>query len=126
MGVAAPVGTGLLQTFPTHIIRPFQKAYVAAHLSTYKFRHGAALFSRKHITAKPNLLKTHPWLERFCRFPYLHAESNAILSKGIDNCSGFSMVVLRIFKNGDLAYSKPCPACLALCASVGITTVYHT
>ena len=124
--LVAPVGTGVLETFPTHIIRPFLKAYEVALLSTHKFRHGAALFKNKIVVAKPNLVKTHPWLKQFCRFPYLHAESNAILSKGVDNCDGFSMVVVRLFKSGELAYSKPCLPCQNLCAKVGLHMIYHT
>lgn len=93
-----------------------------------QFKLGACLVDRRGriVTSKHNEYKTHPILARFTEYPCLHAESNCIISHGLDNCHGLELYVCRVRHDGSLAMSKPCETCEALMREVGISRVYYT
>ena len=81
-----------------------------------KFRHGAILVQRgktKILSAAYNQLKTHPKLAKKTNWPYLHAETSAMIKYGLDRCNNerIDLVVVRLGKIGDLRLSKPCKVC---------------
>lgn len=91
------------------------------------FRLGSALvYKNKILAAKHNSGKTHPGLLRFSRYPFLHSESNTIISVGMDNCEDTSLYVVRILRDNSIALAKPCAACMALIQHVGISKIYFT
>lgn len=91
------------------------------------FRLGSVIIYKKNIlTIKFNSAKTHPKLLPFSTYPFLHSESNAILSLGLDNCEDTTLYVLRILRNLEIAMAKPCSACMKLIKYVGIRRIYYT
>lgn len=91
-----------------------------------KFRLGACVFNSRTYVAAANMDKTHPLLKKFYKYPYLHAESHAIIKRGLDNCEGDSIMVVRLRKDNSLTMAKPCDNCIALIKHVGIRHVYYT
>lgn len=113
--------------------RYFERAYeIALHGpgaggKKNRFRLGSVLVYKKQIlTAKYNCLKTSPKLRPFSRWPFLHSESNCILSHGLDNCEHTVLYVLRILRNGELAMARPCTSCNKLIKFVGVKKIYYT
>ncbi len=92
-----------------------------------KSRHGAIIFrGNSVITARPNTRKTNPKLCSYTKFPYVHAEQNAILAAGTDNTIGSSMLVIRIGADGSLRNSKPCVVCQQFIRDAGIRRVFFS
>ena len=90
------------------------------------FRLGAVLVEKNSIlSVGNNSYKTHPLLKKRTEWPYLHAEQHAIIRRGIDNCDGHDLYVVRILKNLDYAISYPCDICKELIKEVGIRNVYY-
>lgn len=108
------------------IRRAVQAAKETEGIKRYKL--GAVLFDKRGriINAKGNSRKTHPILLKYSPYPYLHAESNCIVSHGTDNCSGLNLLVCRVTPGAHLTMSYPCSACLALIREVGISKVYYS
>lgn len=111
--------------------RYFEAAHLAAAFfcgaGRNNFRLGSCLIHKKQIVSvKANSAKTHPKLVKFTKYPFLHSESNAILSYGLDNCEGCSLYVVRILRNEELAMAKPCDTCQELIKHVGIKKVFYT
>lgn len=91
------------------------------------YRLGAVIVHKKRIeVAKFNCLKSHPKLCKYYEYPYLHAEGNAILSLGLDNCFGKTIYVARALRDGSLALAKPCSSCLKLIKAVGLKSIYYS
>ena len=92
-----------------------------------KFRLGAVLVHRNSIVSVGmNSYKTHPLMAARTEWPFLHAEQNAIIRAGLDNCEGLDLYIARVLKNNDLAMSKPCDVCIKLIKDVGIRNVYYS
>lgn len=96
--------------------------------SKFRQRVGAGILKGNRVcTSKANALKTHPKLAEFSRFPFLHAESHAIISHGLERCNGLDLLVVRVMRGtSGLGCAKPCPVCLALCQNVGIRNIYYS
>ena len=92
------------------------------------FKVGAILFNRNRIIkAKTNVLKTHPILSSFTSWPFLHAETNCLISHGLDNCKGLSLLVVRTNKKGTkLNMAKPCYVCEQLIYNSGIKHTFYS
>ena len=91
------------------------------------FKHGAVLTDGYSVVATGfNQYKTHPALREFTKWPFLHAESHALVRFGLDFCDGLLMVSVRIRKTGDIGMSRPCDVCKALMLSAGVRRVYYT
>jgi len=93
--------------------------------------HAAAVMKSKNriVSIGTNGSKTTPW-SKFSKYPYGCAEAVAIgkaaNSIGINALKKCYLVVVRVDKNGNLAYSKPCKACQKLIDSVGLKKVEYT
>jgi len=91
------------------------------------FRLGAVLVHRNSIVSVGlNSYKTHPLMAARTEWPFLHAEQNAIIRAGLDNCEGLDLYIARVLKNNDLAMSKPCKVCIELIKDVGIKNIYYS
>jgi deoxycytidylate deaminase len=91
------------------------------------YRLGATLVKNSQVVSVGyNQYKTHPALAPYSLYPYLHAESHAILRHGTDNCNGLHLYVARIRRDGSFAMAKPCRPCRDLIMDVGIRKVYYT
>ena len=91
------------------------------------FRLGAVLVHRNTIVSiGMNSYKTHPLMAARTSWPFLHAEQNAIIRAGMDNCEGLDLYIARVLKNNDLAMSKPCKVCIKLIEDVGIRNIYYS
>lgn len=104
-------------------------AVAAAKLSpgVRRYRVGAALYQRKRLlTVGSNSLKTHPKVLKHFEYPYLHAECEAILRAGLDNCEDTTLIVARLRMDGSFGLAKPCECCEALARDVGIRDVIYT
>ena len=111
--------------------RFFQAAYMAALCSSGVgrdgFRHGCVITYKKNILiARHNEFKTHPKCLMFSTWAYLHAEANAILHLGLNECKDTNMYVLRIMKNDHIGTSKPCSSCEKLIKYSGIRHIFFT
>ncbi len=90
------------------------------------FRLGAVLTDKNSIVSVGNnSYKTHPLMANRTEWPFLHAEQHAIIRKGLDNCEGYDLYVVRILKNLDYAISYPCVVCRQLISDVGIRNIYY-
>ena len=92
-----------------------------------KFRLGAILVHKNSIVSVGmNSYKTHPLMAARTEWPFLHAEQNAIIRAGLDNCEGLDLYIARVLKNNTLALSKPCKVCIELIKDVGIRNIYYS
>ena len=90
------------------------------------FRLGSVLVNKNSIiSVGNNSYKTHPLLKYRTKWPFLHAEQHAIIKRGLDNCEGLDLYVVRILKNLSYAISYPCTVCKVLIKEVGIRNVYY-
>lgn len=92
------------------------------------YRVGAVIFhkSGKIVTAKTNGLKTHAKLFSHTAFPVLHAETHCIISRGLENCSGYSLMVSRVTKSGNFTMAAPCEVCSKWIKMANFKRVYYT
>ena len=64
------------------------------------YRLGSVLVNKNSIiSVGNNSYKTHPLLKHRTEWPFLHAEQHAIIKRGLDNCEGLDLYVVRILKN---------------------------
>ena len=95
----------------------------------YRCNHVALIFKGNKILAiGRNSQKTHPKIkdygyQDFCR---LHAELSACIKFGKEDCSKYSMAVLRIDRNGHFNQSCPCESCKGVIRQLGFKKVYFT
>ena len=90
------------------------------------YRLGSVLVNKNAIiSVGNNSYKTHPLLKHRTEWPFLHAEQHAIIRRGLDNCEGLDLYVVRILKNFNYAISYPCDVCKQLIKEVGIRNVYY-
>jgi|TARA_Y100000034_G_C6836325_1_gene377983 deoxycytidylate deaminase len=90
------------------------------------FRLGAVIVEKNSIlSVGNNSYKTHPVMFYRTEWPFLHAEQLAIIRRGLDNCEGHDLYVVRILKNLDYAISYPCKVCRQLISDVGIRNVFY-
>lgn len=93
----------------------------------HTFKLGAVIVDRKRVVmARFNCLKTHTKLRSYSPWPYLHAESYAILSLGLENCNNKTMYVVRVRSDGSIGLALPCSSCMALIKAVGIREVFYS
>lgn len=116
---------------PENLRRPFNAAYAAAisgsGVGSGKFRHGAALYDGKILkSVGVNSYKTHPKMLEHSRYPYLHAECEAIFRYGIDNVEEYELYVLRVGKDDHIKLSEPCYNCANLCQDIKLKQVYYS
>lgn len=99
--------------------------------SSHNFKVASVVFKGPRIySAKPNI-RFHPLGDVVIRHGKvlkhgLHAEKNAIVSLGEDNCYGLDMLVVRILRSGALTMARPCPSCMQYIQGCGIRRVYYS
>lgn len=102
-------------------------AFLCPGVGRNNFRLGSVLLYKKNILAvKNNSGKTHPKLLSFTKYPFIHSESNAILSVGMDNCAGATLYVVRLLANREIALAKPCASCLELIKYCHLKRIFYT
>ena len=90
------------------------------------FRLGAVIVEKNSIlSVGNNSNKTHPLMSYRTEWPFLHAEQLAIIRRGLDNCEGHDLYVVRILKNLNYAISYPCKVCQQLISDVGIRNIFY-
>lgn len=124
-----------------HLFKAAREASFAADYSgANAVKIGCVVAYRGTILAKGcNADRTHPTQERFNRFRYkdvgarylpakVHSEVAAVTKiKYLDiDFSKVHVFVYRELKDGRLANSKPCAACLAYIRSLGIRHIHWT
>jgi deoxycytidylate deaminase len=98
---------------------------------------GCVIVLNKDILASSaNIKKSHPMQYKFnsLRFDdrhctcknYLHAEMNCLLKCKYINLSKASLYVYREDRNGNLANSRPCNACMEEIKRKGIGDIWYT
>ena len=92
------------------------------------FKLGAVLVkdNKRIISAGFNQLKTHPKLAEFSDWPYIHAETACIFKRGLKNCKGLDLYVVRLGKKGDRKLAKPCSICMHFIDEARINKVYYS
>lgn len=111
--------------------RNLVRAYRLANLSSQGVgrsnnnRLGAVVFKGKDFTGGWNSYKTHPKLKMY-HYPVLHAEAHAMINHGLYNCDGWSLVVTRVLRNGEMTMAKPCECCVGFMKEYGIKNIYYT
>lgn len=117
----------------------FNAAKSMSELSNfYKTKIGCVVvYKHKIISSGCNKYKTNPLQKKYNKYRFkedagkhcVHAEVDALLPligrKDID-FSHVSLYIYRQYKNGDLAMSRPCPACSSLIKSLGIRNLNYT
>ena len=90
------------------------------------FRLGAVIVEKNSIlSVGNNSYKTHPLMSYRTEWPFLQAEQLAIIRRGLDNCEGHDLYVVRILKNLNYAISFPCKVCQQLISDVGIRNIFY-
>ena len=117
----------------------FKVAKTVSDLSDFPRIQIGAVVARKHtiLAVGTNQVKSHPLQKKYnkerfekeqdtCQH-HIHAEMDALLKvKSVDDLSKASIYVFRRNGNGDLAMSRPCPACMTKIIEMGIKKVYYT
>jgi deoxycytidylate deaminase len=103
---------------PQYIIRYIQRVYDVAIQQAAKREncfHVAAMVVDKSgnqiAVGCNNMKKSHPKLISFYQYPFLHAESAAILNCGRKQIAGGTVIVLRVRIDNSVTMSKPCKSC---------------
>ena len=115
----------------------FKIAKAVSKTSTFeRIKIGAIIVYKKEIlSAGVNVKKSHPLQKKYnhLRFEcqpeyhhYLHAEIRAILNADREDLSGASLYVFREDRKGNLALSRPCPACMEVIKNHGIKKIFYT
>lgn len=107
----------------------FARAFKAAQRSNYRVRVGAVLRKKKVPLASGfnQRRKTHPLLRKF---PYvanagLHAEMHCCLGLPAKDLEGSTIYVVRLYRNGRIAPSKPCQACQQFLETIGVSKIRY-
>lgn len=101
-----------------------------------KSRHAAAIVHKKGIVVAfgKNSKRTHPLMLKYGRNQhsrFLHAEVDALIRasntlRAFPIGYEYHLYVVRVGRNGELAYSKPCSGCRKAIKDYGIGKIYHS
>lgn len=110
----------------------FEKArkIIAAQNKGMKYTHVAFVFEKGNLLATGwNKTKSHPFL---LKYPYsrrsgqLHAELDAIIKYGKDDCGKAVLVVVRLNRRWQPRLSKPCLGCQSMIKQLGFKGVWYS
>lgn len=119
----------------------FNLARAISKESTFeKIKIGCVIVNKKEvISVGTNTPKSHPvqmiYNTKYYRdrykdgmffHHYIHAEIRAILNAERQDLTGCSLYTYRETFNGEIANSRPCPACMKMIKNVGIKKIYYT
>ncbi len=106
-----------------------KKAIEEAEKSTHKYKIGAVIFDKKRIVSCGHNYPSKSVRSityRFCkRKGSVHAEVDAII-RARQDLKGYSILVVRINKKGELLNAAPCSFCMAYIEYVGLKYVYYS
>lgn len=98
--------------------------------STGRCWHLSAILNKSKILSLGinNYKKTHPQNEKFGYYPLagVHAEMGACLRLGLTDCSGLTIVNLRINRKNEIANSKFCHGCSNLIKSLNFKEAFYS
>ena len=107
-----------------------KKAVSVALESDLRYKHVAFIMKNKNVLCVGwNKGKSHPAIYNH---PYrsmcnnIHAELDAVIKYGRTDCSDYTLVVMRVRKDGTLGNSKPCLGCQHVMQQVGFKSVYYS
>ena len=105
---------------------PMRLAKLIAYKSNSKFRLGACLAKKGKVVSVGfnQMNKTHP--KQQSEYPYIHAETHALLGLRYEETVGCDLYVVRIDRNDELKNAKPCDSCMAALETAGIRRIYYT
>lgn len=100
-------------------------------------RHFSYIFDRNRlISMGVNSYKTHPLNLKYNyinkkkeNIGYLvgtHSEMSAVIKLGLKDCSGLTLVNIRINRKNELDYSFPCSGCRDMISKMGFKNVFYT
>ena len=92
------------------------------------FHVSVVLNKSKILSIGFNKYKTHPQTKNYAyhRFAGIHSELDAVLKLGMDDCSGLTIINIRVDKNNQICDSKPCKGCSDLIQKIGFKKVIYT
>lgn len=94
------------------------------HSNHPAYKHGAVIVHKNRIISSGfNRLKTSPRSTH--AFQQIHAEMDAIFKSRVD-LKKCTMYITRETKDGRLAESRPCPACMEVIRASGIKKVFYS
>ena len=97
-----------------------------AKSSTHHQHKMSCIIAKKNriISMGFNKVKTCPRINT--RFNMIHAEIDALLGNSYEDLKGCTAYVYRAHKDGSLAMSLPCPACMAALVESGIKKIIYS
>ena len=118
----------------------FNRAKEISYLSDYNRIHiGCVAVYKNHIIGVGyNTNKTHPIQKKYNKYrcikysgdfiPRLHAEMSCLIQiKDTEiDFSKVELFIYREYKDGSLAMSRPCGACMKMIDSLGIKKIHYT
>ena len=117
----------------------FRVAESVSALSDFPRIKIGAVVAHKHnvLAVGINQVKSHPLQKKYnkerfsetktdtCQH-FIHAEIDALLKVRREDLTKASLYVFRMNLNGELAISRPCPACMAMIGAMGIKKIHYT
>jgi len=96
--------------------------------ATFRSKHGAVIVYDGHIIGSGfNVNIQHPIIAQYNEFKTLHAEMVAILRvKNKKLLKRSTLYVTRLTKDNESQMSKPCPICMKLIKSFGISEICYS
>jgi len=112
-------------------------ALINKHNADLRCRHFSFILDRNRIISiGMNSLKTHPMnlkynyvnknKESISNIVGTHAELNAVIKLGEEDCSGLTLVNTRINRNNVLDHSAPCSGCSDMIHQLNFKNVYFS
>ena len=109
--------------------RVIEFAYATEGARNHRCHHVAAIFKKNFILSLGiNSAKTHPQIKKhdYPSNARLHSELAAAIKGGLEDYSEYSMFVLRINRNKNLDFSRPCKHCRSMLEQLNFKRVYFT
>jgi len=99
------------------------------HRGNMRSFHVAGIFKKnKLISVGFNKIITHPKTKKYNyhEIAKVHAELHCVIKGKLDNYYGYSLAVLRIDRNNNISFSKPCTGCSHMIKQLGFSKVFYT
>jgi len=103
-------------------------AFKACRRSSSIYRVGAVIFKGKRVVSIGSNIKRNVRSinRRFVKWPTsIHAEVCAIINAK-QNLKGYSLLVVRLDRAGNMSLAKPCKHCQGYIRYVGIKKIYYS
>lgn len=101
-------------------LSPIHRCHRCSHIA-YLLKHNKIV----HIGF--NKIKTHPLLKYYPKHSNgIHAELDVIMKSNMDDLSSYTLVVIRVGRNGKITMSKPCKSCQNIISQYNIFECYYS